>query len=854
MNKSNIRKIHDYKIEKFLGYDFSSNPVNVSPQRAMAGKNFWKKNDITQKRAGWKQVAEFGTNQVNGIYKYSSTDYIVYAGTKFYKLVFTTTHYTVTEITLPSGVSLVDRRCQFFKNGDYIFIVGCGDFLVFYEDTSTWYLKRVEDWDDVYIPTTTISIDYEGYSGTAKLSTLERPNLITNKRKNTMRGVEGSGGSGGTQPATTTFVLDSSIYVPNTLLEPSCATITIERINSSDEYELITYNAYYDGTVGQATIKDSLDVTVGTLYSNDGVTAGTAGKIVLNYDNTEPPTNDDNITIEFKAIGVDFDATVITEQVFGTLFGVDGQANQLFLAGKSNVDYFSYPNNFTYWPDDNYKQVGISTGKIRGYLKLNDQTLCIFKEKEGRELSAYIRTGAIQTNEESVSMNAVFTDTMGLLGEELTNIWATENFLGDSVFLSKNGLKAIELQENLATNQRISVDRSTYVNRKLKNSELSDAYVYAHNEKLYVVIGTECYVCDRKYITAIDGRIEYEWFYLTNIPARVMFSDDDDLYFGTTDGRLCMFDDKYTDRTFEVIESGNMSFHPSDDTIYYNHTAYTPIAGTKLKFEDPTLYEMYFNIDDVSDITGNTLTIPNTGTSGRYNNLNLITEGDEVILVGDDETNPQTVYISNIDTVNMTVDLVDNSGDAVNISTFVSSQMFILNSITGTELIITNIVLIDDYFQLKKYDDGEPIEFIFYEGASIDDSTNTNIPIIVITTTNVSDLWITPYLDLGSYNTLKTLTDITMLSIIEDGDLTIGYETKNNIVAFDYLFDNPFAFDNIDFTDFTFKGFAETYTKKVRERNFNYIAFKFSSNSAGNSSITKFIASFQYNNKSRGAR
>ena len=40
---------------------------------------------------------------------------------------------------------------------------------------------------------------------------------------------------------------------------------------------------------------------------------------------------------------------------------------------------------------------------------------------------------------------------------------------------------------------------------------------------------------------------QYEWYYWDNIPARVFFSWNNKLYFGTNDGKICSFTDKYKD-------------------------------------------------------------------------------------------------------------------------------------------------------------------------------------------------------------------------------------------------------------------------------------------------------------------
>lgn len=45
----------------------------------------------------------------------------------------------------------------------------------------------------------------------------------------------------------------------------------------------------------------------------------------------------------------------------------------------------------------------------------------------------------------------------------------------------------------------------------------------------------------------------YEWYYWENIPARVLRTDEQTLYFGTADGRLCKFNDDLVTSTNETL-------------------------------------------------------------------------------------------------------------------------------------------------------------------------------------------------------------------------------------------------------------------------------------------------------------
>ena len=205
-----VKDVKQYRLAGFKGVDFSSSPLNVTESRSPDAKNWIYDNGNPTKRPGWKQVAYVNGYAVNGMYLYATNTLLVYAGTKFFKVELTTTGvgYTTTEIST-TGMLLSSNRVQFFaQTSERIFIVGAGDFLVWHKVGSTWKLETVFDNAITYIPTTTISIDYEGYSGESITATLERPSLMTQWRKNTCRGVVGSATS---TPATTTYQLDGRV-------------------------------------------------------------------------------------------------------------------------------------------------------------------------------------------------------------------------------------------------------------------------------------------------------------------------------------------------------------------------------------------------------------------------------------------------------------------------------------------------------------------------------------------------------------------------------------------------------------------------------------------------------------------
>ena len=66
---------------------------------------------------------------------------------------------------------------------------------------------------------------------------------------------------------------------------------------------------------------------------------------------------------------------------------------------------------------------------------------------------------------------------------------------------------------------------------------------------------------------------------------------------------------------------------------------------------------------------------------------------------------------------------------------------------------------------------------------------------------------------------------------------------------------NTFSFDNLDFNNFSFmSAFANSYTKKVLVRNFNYIMFKFRSSNDTNCIINNLTIVYKINKLNKGVK
>jgi hypothetical protein len=135
------------------------------------------------------------------------------------------------------------------------------------------------------------------------------------------------------------------------------------------------------------------------------------------------------------------------------------------------------------------------------------------------------------------------------------------SLLDDPLFLSREGIYAIT--STTITSERLAQQRSYYVNAQLTHEpNLSDAEAVIWNGMYLLALPNgHVYVMDgrqqKSYRSASLGDFVYECYYWENVPARtwmcVRDSVEEELYFGTADGRICKVNsdiesmDKYAD-------------------------------------------------------------------------------------------------------------------------------------------------------------------------------------------------------------------------------------------------------------------------------------------------------------------
>lgn len=483
-------KIYTTNLINFLGVDFTS--IIPDAYHGSNIKNVINTNGKIETRPGYAQIGNTFSGKINGVWNIdaSSNIFIIHVGTKLYE-----SNDTFTEtVELFTGMSDTISQGAYINNKLVIFD---GNRAIIYgkfgESWSAGYLDTKG-----YIPTTIISRNPDGTNGTV----YEDINLIQSYRINS-------------------FLSDG--------------TSTVYKLESAYDNEIPTVTKLTsEGTIVELTVQ-SFDNSVGT------VTFASAPEV-------SPVSGRDNIFIKFKVTNTEL-VNYINKCTILTTYGYDGNNNRLFITGNPtypNIDWFSQLDDVTYFPSGNYTKVGFEP--IINYLRLNDGTLAIQKKVSDTDATVYYRTSAILNDKEVFPIDDG-VKTIGCIGK-----YANANLLNDPLTLTSEGVYGIigsNYDENFA------MERSYYVNKKLlAETNLENAIGIVYKNKYYLGINNHVYIADSRFRTKVqqnaNSDYEYEWFYWDNVPVRIWFIYNNELYFGTSTGKIYKFNDTCLDITTPI--------------------------------------------------------------------------------------------------------------------------------------------------------------------------------------------------------------------------------------------------------------------------------------------------------------
>lgn len=288
---------------------------------------------------------------------------------------------------------------------------------------------------------------------------------------------------------------------------------------------------------------DWVQKTEGTDFS---VNRSTGSVTFTTAPGVSPISGEDNVKITaFRTVAGYADR--INKCKIGILFGVNGAADRIFLSG--NPDYINYDwycdyNNPLYWPDTGYATLGTAKSAIVGYSIINDR-LAAHKDSMEDDRNVILREGDITDNEPT------FKIVNTLQGAGAVAPYSFAYLANEPLFLTDLGIYAITPQD--ITGEKYSQNRSFFLNGKLlEEPNMSEAYACVFKDLYWLCLNNVAYILDGLQPIQTDKSLpyatrQYVGFYRTNLPARVMWTHDSRLYFGTSDGKVCrFFDDPVT--------------------------------------------------------------------------------------------------------------------------------------------------------------------------------------------------------------------------------------------------------------------------------------------------------------------
>ena len=483
--------------KRFRGVDYSTDETQIDDGRSPRAVNvIADEGGAPERRWGWRTVLNFGNDKpIAGIFPYEATTeagrtMIIHAGDTLYKV----------RLDLDTYLPIADSQVVIMtgllsggrSQGFYLngkLYILTGREYIVYDGKTA---KTVGD-DTAYCPLTSYLRKPTG-GGEA----YEKVNMLSKWRRNRFIG-DGS---------STTFQLDVTGL-------DSGATPTAK---------------YY--LTGESIPVSSYDAAKGT------VTFKSAPKA---------PENAGTSNIEVKFAKTTSDREKILGCTIFAIYGLDGSGDRVFVSGNSkyaNTEWFSGLTDPTYFPDINYSVVGSSDFPIMCYLKAQGELL-IIKQDNRQEGTIWHHAGTISNNV------AAFPLKEGVPGYGAVARYSAANLNDDPLYLSPRGVYAptTTFYNNMQVRQLFC--RSHRINPKLtKENGLAEAVAACWRGWYVLVVDGRAYVADGNQDKSDNG---YEWYYWTNIPARVMRADQQTLYFGTADGKVCKFNDDMVTAENEIL-------------------------------------------------------------------------------------------------------------------------------------------------------------------------------------------------------------------------------------------------------------------------------------------------------------
>ena len=488
------------RINDFYGCDLTNQPTNVDAQRSPDAQNMIR--DVpgkVRKRMGYQTIYTLD-GQINGFHKLNGAAALIHAGTKLYKV-----DADGCEAVYTDAADARSKSWEFDKK----LVIADGKALLVYDGE------------------TVVRADTQG----------RVPILTISRQPN----------GGGTS------------YEGLNLLQPKFEE---DFLVDADHKDAKVFQLSFGGldeaavTVQVMTAdSDWADKTEGTDFTVDRETGAVT---FTTAPGATPVSGTDNVKITASRTVAGY-ADRVNRCSIGIQFGVAGASDRLFLAGNPefiNYDWYSGQNDPTYWSDTAYSVLGQSDAAIVGYSVVNAR-LAAHKNGQDAERNCIVREGNLTDNQPAFPIVNI------LQGEGAIGPYTFGYLQTEPLFLTNLGVYAITAQD--ITGEKYSQLRSFFLNGKLLDeANLKDAYCCVYKDMYWLAVNDRVYVLDGLQASQTDRNApyatrQYAGFYLTHIPARVLWENDGALWFGGKDGKVRKF---YTDAANQT------SYNDDGEAIY----------------------------------------------------------------------------------------------------------------------------------------------------------------------------------------------------------------------------------------------------------------------------------------------
>jgi hypothetical protein len=260
----------------------------------------------------------------------------------------------------------------------------------------------------------------------------------------------------------------------------------------------------------------------------------------------------------------------INKATISTKFGYAGNLDRIFVAGWNNRQEYEFWSDFenpTYFPDLNYAYCGDKDTAIMGWSRIDNNQIAVHKSSNGQDPTIYVQSATMDDYG-----NVNFPLTEGATGVGVVSQRAFAVLNGEPLALSAEGVFATKLVTDIPTDTKFASPRSFYINPKLKEMNMVDAEAIVFNNQYFLSVDDKVFVADGNQKYMIGGNegynYSYDWYVWENVPARVWWIYNNELHFGTADGRICRFNNSYFD------DNEPIKCHWCSKPINFNQPAY----------------------------------------------------------------------------------------------------------------------------------------------------------------------------------------------------------------------------------------------------------------------------------------